>query len=84
MTTLIDSDWATRWAEEQKRREEFEQRGRRERIATAIIAGILANGVTERNDPEGFTAKMAVKIADRLIAELDKPPRKPRKKKGEE
>jgi len=60
-------------------------RQRRERIATAAMAAIIANGVSGRcSDPDDYVAKTAVKLADRLIKELDKPPRKPRVKKVEE
>ena len=45
---------------------------RRERIATAALAGMLADRLTEEPAAVEY-AKRAVKFADALIAELDKP-----------
>jgi hypothetical protein len=48
--------------------------GRRERIATAALAGLLANP-SERNGSPAWSAayaKVAVESADALIKELDK------------
>lgn len=45
------------------------QPSRRERIATAALQGLLLNPTLRYVD----TAKQAVRLADALIAELDKP-----------
>lgn len=50
---------------------EAERRDRRERIATAALAGMLADRLTEEPAAVEY-AKRAVKFADALIAELDK------------
>ena len=58
---------------------------RREHIATqALSALIITCNTTNRcADPDTYVVKTAVKLADRLIAELDKPTRKKREKKQE-
>jgi hypothetical protein len=58
---------------------------RREHIATqALSALIITCNTTNRcADPDTYVVKTAVKLADRLIKELDKPPRKKRAKKQE-
>ena len=43
---------------------------RRERIATAALQGLLANPSQDTFPPD--TARIAIKYADALIAELDK------------
>lgn len=50
---------------------DFDFVGRRERIATAALAGLLANPQSFDADPSDF-ARAAVECADALIAELDK------------
>jgi hypothetical protein len=47
------------------------KKGRRERIATAMLAGILANPDYHERREKGF-AREAIEFADELIAELDK------------
>lgn len=56
-------------AAERDRRETH--RARRERIATACLAGILADQNVARSEK---AARFAVECADALIAELDKEP----------
>ena len=53
---------------------------RRERIATAVLQGILASDERHEMAQQGVmaseahdTARLAVQLADALIAELDKP-----------
>ena len=46
------------------------QTERRERIATAALQGLLANPSQDTFPPD--TARIAIKYADALIAELDK------------
>lgn len=53
-----------------KMREAY-HRDRRERMATAALAGMLADPARDGN-PKDF-AKYALEYADALIAELDKP-----------
>ena len=53
--------------------EESEKRTRRERIATAALQGFLASWREGMNFKPDITARSAVKFADALIAELDKP-----------
>ena len=45
---------------------------RRERIATACLAGLIARDEIHQTDPYGNTAMHAARFADALIAELDK------------
>jgi hypothetical protein len=47
-------------------------RDRRERIATAAMAGVLADP-TNNTCPASLYATWAIELADALIAELDKP-----------
>lgn len=59
-----------RWPTDDSARDDarlFAQAMRRERVALALVQGLLA-GMT----PEKEAVKLAVKLADELIAELDK------------
>lgn len=57
-----------REAEVRRKYEAAQAKARRERIATAVMAGFAANP----DDSAAGTAALAVKWADALIAELDK------------
>jgi hypothetical protein len=53
-----------------------EDRARRERIATACLQGLLADGcpLYPKADQTAQVAKSALAYADALIAQLDRPP----------
>lgn len=63
-----------RWPNEGQNWTDFNEQGRRERIATVALQGMLASGIKEVG-PDGAAqiARAACRLADALIAELDKP-----------
>ncbi len=73
------SDLIQRLKEEQ---DERARRERRERIATAALNALIITCNTSNRcaDPDTYVVTTAVKLADKLIRELDKPPRKKKAK----